>query len=63
MQFFPNSILQTGVKDIGPSVSKPFNVGLRLLAITVCQVFICYLTHRYREQAKAYRVMRCTRVR
>jgi hypothetical protein len=30
-------------------------VGLRLLAIAVYQLESCQLTHRYREQAKAYR--------
>jgi len=24
-------------------------------------VLICYLTHRYREQAKAYKGLRCSR--
>lgn len=61
MQFFPNSILQTGVQDIGPNVSKPSTVGLRLLAIAECQMLICYLAQRYREQAKAYKDLRCSR--
>ena len=61
MQFFPKSIHQTGVQDIGLNVSKPSTAGLRLLAIAVCQVLICYLTHRYREQAKAYKGLRCSR--
>jgi cellobiose-specific phosphotransferase system component IIC len=50
MQFFPNSILQTGVKDIGPNVSKPFNQMLPPFAVLPGAQGISWLLHKQRAQ-------------